>query len=737
MTTLWAIIKSEIRQTWRQRSFWIAQVLVLVPILLAWQADSYERDLLGGQFVADEVNRILAFELLLLPIVVGPAILRDQEETGELLWTTPLDALTHLGGTLAGLWLALLPVLTGQVGVRWLLGLSVPGTHLSYIWTHGLPLVLAASSAGLGLAVLLAVLLRRTLPLLVVWGGLWLAISGFGGSPGELTTLRNLLFVSLVFSPTVGLGLSRPLVLGLALWFVGLGLVAPLLALGLGLAMDRRQAVRYPAPLILGMIIAIGVLGTGLLTHTRAAVSQAAPSSPADIQLDRWVVRSHTLDATVDPEQNSIAGESTLVLEPTRPITSSQVVLRLNPGLVLTEVSDGSGQTMPFTQTGEGIQIHLPDPPAASCTLQLHWEGSPRPPYADYGTRYTFSSMSNTTPQPLRGLLLDGLGFLLRDGDWYPWPWTTQTHQAQSSRIILRVGGTTALASVPFLNGTASWNGTLPTVLLALLPSGHRSVAGTNLHLSPRAGELLVNLLSAYAADVSQVWSALGERPPTQVIVLPYLNDFAWSGDVLLLPEGSGFQQINEWLFEPYNRTAPTGVEQRARLVGLTHAWVARYMAPPTELVRTGPQGPLSRQDLAAGWQDPQGRWIEPLNSFEIAERDVLALWLAIELADPAVREADLALFQEPLSETAIESFEAFWSRLLPLHSSQDIQTVGATLQALHGWAGELGPERALHLVGETMRQQRPSSLGQFLAELEQASGHRIPIEQAPLRGNP
>jgi hypothetical protein len=724
MTTFWAVTRTEIRLTWRRRSFWIVQGLVLFSALKLALVNVPDRIVLG--LVSSEVSSLLLMELLFLPLLVGPATTRDLGAAGEMLWVAPLDALTHVAGVSAGLWLALLPALVVQVGARWLIAYLVHSLGAPSFWVFGLPPLLISASAGLGLVMSLAILLRRTLSLFLVWGAL---LSG-ALAWAKMTSLLNLGFSSLQLSPALGLGLYRPLVYGLSVWFVGVGLMALPFVLGGVLLADRRRATRYVVPWLLWVLVAGLILGSGYTWHARAAAAQAAPTSPVDVQLDAWTVRAHTLQATVDVEQGAVEGASTLLLEPSSATaTADHVVLRFNPGLALRDAYDAAGEPLTALRQGDSLVVSLPTSPTAPFTLCLSWEGAPRLPYVDYWATWKWAK------QPARVLLTGGVGYLLREGDWYPWPWTTGPHQAGRSRVTLQVTDERALASAPLHDGTATWEGLLPPALLAIPPADEYALDGITLHvggLPILAGPRLLERLETFAPAVLTLTRALGEAvTPTHIVAAPYLTDFVWSGDLVLVPEGSGYL---DWdgVEQAYWRGPTPGVEERAVLTALARSWLSAYLSPPRRLVRALPNGKM------CGADDPRGRWLEekPVavsDGSGVGARvrltpskylDVLALWIALELADPAVREADLELFQNTITSDNIGQLHGYErERLLPAGLIPGHREGPAILLALHEWATVVGPGRALRLVGDVVRSGAPFDLARLLADLERASG--------------
>jgi hypothetical protein len=737
MHMLWAVTKTEIRLAWRKRSFWMVQGLILLWGFKLGMAAVAERIVLG--FVSDEIFSLLSAELLLLPILVGPAVARDLGVPGDLLWTTPLDALTHAVGVTGGLWLALLPALVFQVGTRWLIGYMVYGVQAPLFWTYGLPPLLISVGAGLGLVVLLATILRRTLPLLLVWAALSTSILVWA----KMTSPLNLGFSRLQLSPALGLGLYRSLVHSLSAWWVAVGLMAVPLTVYMALVADGRRAVRRRVQLWPWVLLAGVAMASGYLWHSRSVAAQTWPASPVDVQLDAWIVRAHSLQATVDAVRSTIDGTSTLVLEPTDTKIGEDVVLRLNPGLALREVHNEAGRPLAATRRGESVIITFATLPTRTFTLHLSWEGTLRLFHTDYASSWA------ETSQPVRSFLTDGVGYLLREGDWYPWPWSTGQRQAEKNHVTLQVTDERALSPAPLRDGTVIWEGEMPPALLVIPPADEYAVDDVTLHVghSPiLAGPHLLERLRSFAPAALTLARALGEGDPVaHIIACPYLTEFVWSGDLLLVPEGTGSLDWDEVALAYWRGPTP-GAEERAALTVLARAWLEAHVPPPRYLRRVVPNQASWRLD------DPVGRWVEadelvvvgsaPTYAGQSPPRwrpgptdqlNTLALWIALELADPTVRDTDLELFQQMASlqkrtsqNEVSQLYSSLQDRLLPLGSDPGREQRSVLLPALHDWATAVGPERALRLVGDVVPAVGSFDLEQLLAEMEQASGVAI-----------
>jgi hypothetical protein len=493
----------------------------------------------------------------------------------------------------------------------------------------------------------------------VVIGGIafWIfffMILGPARTPGlSLLRFYGVLFQWMQPSAALGTQLYAPLIRGFAVVLVALALGLGVLTLGVALFTDRRRAVRSAVP-ALGLVLVAGLVGGGgALLFNEAAAAQATPISPVDVQPGAWMVQAHTLDATVDWAQGRITGQSTLQLAPAQPRTDTRLVLRLNPGLTLTEARLREGGTSPPLRTqsvGDSVEITLPTAPTTPLTLDLHWAGTPYIPYLDYNVN-GFGPAAWTVRQPVRALVTAEAGYLLRDGDWYPWPWTVPPRQAAHAHVTLHSSEARTLATAPLRDGTATWDGSLPPALLVLPPAQEEHMAGVTLAAGRLTTARTWTALRADATILDRVWSRLDPTPPpTHIIALPYLPESLWVGHLLLLPEERA--------------PAAPGAEEQTALFDLTRSWLGAYLpAAPQILVRSALLGnPPATAEERVAQPTPEtsstsqpGRWIETADTAQAAATAPLEFpvtaWLVLELENPPARAADLAHYQHPTYE--------------------------------------------------------------------------------------
>jgi hypothetical protein len=763
MATFWAIVRNEARQLWRQRSFWVIQILLLLPTLLI--------------AFGPPIPATLVLLYLVIPILVGPALLRDAGNPGEIVWSSPTDALTHYMGVITGLWLGLLAGSLLQLS-GWFLAslffpkifsstLFIPNNFSFWIWPVSLAFLLLANTVGLFLTALLAMLVRKLAPLLIIWTVSWLwvfmsttflpGIRNDASAPMQMMIFNNIFFNNLLFSPSLGLGLSGKQVFGMAAWFLGLALLAASLGLAASLLADKRQGMRrlwiLPALILIGALAAVG----GYALNTQAAAESAVHISPYDAQIDVWEVNRQQTDVAVNVATGVISGTSQLVLNPVRPPASPELVLRLNPGLKLAYARDGSGVDLPARRMGDSVVVGLPAIPADSIQMELAWHGRLQISYLSFEQHWSFRDFPDeipyyTMPIPLKALFIPQGGFLLRDGDWTPWPWTSTPHQAGQNSLTIRPVGGEAVAARPIQDGTVTWKGDLPKGLVAFLPSKQIALDDSTLAVSPLAGSQHTARARLLTAAAEKVAARLGEQPPRYVVVAPYLTELVWNGDLLLIPDGSGAYKSAElsWLFMN-NANGPKRplLEQNALYV-LARAWMHNHFRAslPFQPVLSPPgedtQVISITQTTEERWYQGNGHWMQfaealdetnywtPVTNYQLnpaGEQSVLAFWLAMELSDEETRQADLNLLAyfasvgqqlQGHSERYSMITNLLWPGILDATKGREL------VWNLHEWAARVGPGEAMQLAVEVIQESAGWNQSQIFTELEARSG--VPI---------
>ncbi len=561
------IVVDSLRHLWRKKAFWIINgVLALGPVLISSVIFLVNPDHPISFGVSAPGVFTLALNYLVLPFLVAPAILDDFGKVGEILWSSPLDNLVYIAGRFSGLWLGLAAGSLLQLVGWFLASLLWLNTLTEWVWLLSLVIYLLANFLGLSVVFLLAVLTRRTLPLVLVWAALWVwfyytvifsEALAEGFNPIFSLAFSNIFVHNLSLSPSSGLGLIQGQVLGMFAWFFGLGLVILSLTLLLTTRLDQRRSTRHDRLSFSLAGVALLAATSGYLINARGIRVHAVPPSPQDVQIDAWQVLGQHTELDVYAKNGLISGTSQMLFSLSQKIERPEVVLRLNAGLDLTKASDETGQLLSTQRVGDSVVINLPAIPQAPVSLYLAWEGHLQIPYLafeqewrwfDWPEDYGFAYM----PQALRGLVIPRGGYLLRDGDWMPWPWSTGPHQAAENSLVIHPHGAEAVASVPLENGMAVWQGTLPEGLLVFLPDKQVESGRITLAMSGLASRQHLEQARLFA-NAATTLAQLFETPlPHYVVVLPYLNKVIWSGDFVLVPDGSGnyLEHTFSWLYQ-------------------------------------------------------------------------------------------------------------------------------------------------------------------------------------------
>lgn len=770
------IVQNSFRHLWRKKAFWVIQgLLSLGPVVISiiiYLADPNTWITLGtsvpGTFT-------LALNYLVLPFLVTSVILDDFGKIGEILWSGPLDNLVYFVGRFSGLWLALAAGTLMQIGGWFLASLLWLSLLTEWVWLVSLAIYLLANTLALSMLFLLAVLLRRIMPVMLGWAVLWVyfyyTVSFAEGLTEEFypmisTAYINIFFHNMLLSPSLGLGLTQSHFIGMFAWFLGVSLVAFSLALWISPLVDRRRAVRFGwfAPVLAGAALLAAFGGYALNQYgITSHVVQPSPRSP---QIDAWeVVRQHT-EVDVDASRGFLSGSAVFELAPApdAAIEHPEIVLRLNAGLDLTAASDADGKALTAERVGDSMVISLPEVPQSPFTLNLAWKGRLQIPFTafeqpwkwyDAPDNYGFIYM----PQPLKALIQPNGGYILRDGDWMPWPWTTQPHQARDNYLEIRPQGAEAAASIPLVDGAAVWTGEIPEGLLVFLPGKKFGAGGTTLAISPLAGRQHMERAGLYAGAAAKLADLFNVEPPEFVVVLPYLSKLIWSGDLLLIPDGSGYyiDRSLSWLYR-HDVTNPQKHEafSRAVLASLARVYLIDQMAPaPLEFeALMKPAGENTRKAYPAGmkekvWVEGNGRWVQAAEYFDTrtiynprwsmtlrpqGEWSCVAFWLAMEMADEGTRQADLAALESMENEgrpgdDRSNRYDTMRKRIMP--EIIDTPTSEDIILQLHAMAERIGSEEVLTLLAATLQETRPETVTQLLAEMEQRS-ENLNIEVQP-----
>ncbi|MEJ2353008.1 MAG: hypothetical protein P8Y03_24740 [Anaerolineales bacterium] len=480
-------------------------------------------------------------------------------------------------------------------------------------------------------------------------------------------------------------------------------------------------------------------------------------ASPYDPQIDDWEVNRQQTDVEVNVATGAISGTSRLALNPVRPPASPELVLRLNPGLKLAYARDGSGVDLPARRMGDSVVVGLPAIPAVPIQLDLAWQGRLQISYLSFELSWKYQDGPGLvpywyTPEPIKALVVPQGGFVLRDGDWMPWPWTSTPHQAGQNSLTIRPVGGEAVAARPLQEGAVTWEGILPKGLVAFLPAKQIRLDATTLAVSPLAGSQHTARARLITMAADKLAAQLGEQPPRYVVVAPYLSELVWNGDLLLIPDGSGAYKsaVLGWLFINDANGPKQPLLERSALYALARAWIHnRFAQPPLPFQpRLSPPGDEQVVSMAntteERWYQESGNWVqfpdvidmtttwESKKDFRLnrpGEQSALAFWLAMELADEDTRQADLDLLAyfasvgqqlQGHSERYSMINNLLWPDILYATKGREL------VWDLHQWSARVGPGEAMRLAVEVIQESAGWDQSQIFTKLEARSG--VPI---------
>lgn len=740
-TTAVATARVEFAQTLRASAFWVLQGVLLLTGLLVLIEDAAGAGHL--RFASGQLRQFAAFQWLLLLMLAWPGLRRVAGSRGDLAFAAPVSSVAHASGALLGVLAWLVPATYAQFALRWVLGEAVGGQANWALLTTAPLLALASALLALGLAACVSLLLPRLMASVLVWLGVWVFLlqrSGgpFGGFAGPHLPLfgpLNVFFEGLLLSPSVGLGLMRPLVMAAALQMAAAGVVLLALWFCLLPLVDQRRSDPWRVTRYVGLVVAVGFAAWAVTGFRNEVHAQQPAQSPLVTQLDEWRVIASGVELEFEPasRQQPIRGTHLLEVAPAGGAWPTQLVLRVNPGMGVEASVDGAA--LRVERQGDSVVVGIADvveAGRASLELALDFRGAPFWPYADHRFRQGGSFPALDSSQPITSLATGGVGYLLRDGDWLPWPWTSQPHvAAEGQRMTV-----TSLAG--HSSETITFDGSVPK-LVVVVPPPAREVRGQTAHVGRDAGAGLVRALSNIGQNLASSWAALGEAGARRLVAMPYLPDAYAGSGMVVIPEAYDLENAHT-IGGTYRAANDPRVEERAALQVLARAWLNGQVLEPRGYVqaRSFTRNLRRASTLRSGPAQDGNRWLQVVQigpnvpnwsptweGVNPVAYDVtpFALWLGIELADDEVREADIALLRAVTGREG--DYFDLSGRLLPWSLFRNRVQMGVLL-GLFDWADEIGREEAVDMFQRTYRTVDDQSQEAVIVALEQASG--VPI---------
>ena len=698
----------ELRLSFRSVTFWLVQAAILASTLLVLIPDGFMGTFL--RYASQQLRELVAFTLLLVPLLALPGLQRLVGARGDLVLATTHDNLAHALGTILGIFSWLILTTSLQLLGRWLMGELVGGQANWTLITHAPLLALASVTFGLGVLSCLSLIWRRILPILLVWLGLWVVVlqgaggllGGFVGPYMPLFSPLNVFYEGLLLSPAAGLGLSQPLVVRSALAFAAAGVAFLTAWIALAPLADGRRSNKHRYLSTATVLVALILTALTQAGFQQEISRQQPAGTPRSVELDAWRVVASDLDVVIDPnEAHPISGTAALALEAVGDV-QDRLTLRLRPGLHVSATAQG--RQLGVTRDGDSVHVHLDSASMDSRSLlevRLSFEGAPRWPYSDHRFQIGGAFPVLDSNQPISAVIMDGSSYLLRDGDWRPWPWTTDPQIATDhDTITVRVNGT-----------VIEYDGGAPQLLAVVPPRGAQEHGSIHVGADPSAG--LQTALNNVAGGAELLWPLLGENAIPRMIAVPYPADVYANADTVVIPEAYGLSHDLQ-VGAAYQRNLPPELAERSGYILAARAWLngnarhPRAYAEATETLRTmqadggfGPAAGDGYRLLQVTTIGPLGSpWSELWHGTDPSTFAVnpFALWLGIELADPDVRRSDLELLRQVTG--AAQDHLRLRQRGLPWSLARQSSDVAMTL-ALADWADAIGREQAIRLFAQ------------------------------------
>lgn len=592
--TILAISKTEWRMQVRSRSFWLvisSAIALSLADALTWDRFPSATPLAQSvDLSSDLLTRVVVWMLV---FVCAPIFFRDEASgAGELLWATPVPAAQYVTGKfLAALALGL-SLFLGVETSAWVtvqIGLDVP-FYASLPWHLAVRLALLLPTLFLVVSVnlFLAVLVGRVRLFLLAGSLLWLGWTGFL-LPSSMLRPDNFIPVGVFYSSVLGLGPDGALVVANRVLWSGAALVLFVLVIALYARRERRVRLHPHSAWKLGLIGVAGLVltvgGWARLEHvadclqpdplparllqvdsTSGYLAQSyagGKSTPvANPPLPDWSavqVLTVTVDVSLTPDDGYIQGETTFSLHYEGKKTLEKVPLLLNSGLGVEYVLECETQKqVAFTCDGLELALQPPVPLESGSTwsIKIFYKGRPKTPRVAY--RDLDACLGRVAPA--KSYLGPDAVFLMRDGDWYPWPLSLSARREATGRLTVHLppGRQTFHTGRELTDGELVWSGYWPAPLVASYPANklyRLDVAGGQAYLADLGDTVAREEASDYAAAYTGLSHWLGIKPPSVTLVQvplvlqPVAASNSSDRDILFIPEGTAFvnRQRDDW----------------------------------------------------------------------------------------------------------------------------------------------------------------------------------------------
>ena len=547
LRTLAKVTQVEWKHKASQRTTWLLAGLFF---LIGWYSlDHTQLSLLSALDIAEKTAEGLGLFGGLFIAPLGSTAFRREFQSGyDFLWSRPFSTSAYvLGkftGVYAGIITALLPIGLWTV-YRESIQYGVPGV------------VLMLKTWGVILAPTLAVVLSVTVFHNCLVGGRFLSllvmilvIGGILTSGTNITHLIGFAPFAIYTSPLISYGPEHQLVWLHQIFYVEISFLALVLSMIIAYFLaPRLEQQDFHIPYLVGSTLIVGaivvvLLQTGIHFQRQGRrMSSADSTNPALGKSPSCPLQLYNIDLVINPDNGEIKGQIYLQIQDTEMDVS--IPLDLNSGLHITEMQASIPGKIRIQQGM--LRITLPPAYSGEISLTLKYAGVLDVPRSLYDKAFRTPQLS-IAPFKVGGYVESQTIFLVRDGNWHPFPYCTPNS--------LRV----TFPEMPFLMHTAdeiessagqmvlTWEQAPPQPLFVSSQDYTKvSTDAVELLVAPHAisESLLEPSFSVYPVLMHRIEALLGDEnsPPLayHIAVVPLLKYGRYDpfSGTLFLPEGN------------------------------------------------------------------------------------------------------------------------------------------------------------------------------------------------------
>lgn len=438
MSLLFEIIKAHILLLIRSRisHIYVALLLLISAGILVIEAIG-EIDM-GTPIML--VTALLFFQFPMLVLLIGPLVTPSRRQ--DYMWATPLEmprlAVSQLISI--GIFLSVTLIILFAIAFSLMMAFGSLPFFLS------LDLFIVCLFALLIVTLLQAsfvFMLLALIPNTIIVTTIIVAVDAVLGlclyeSTETLLSLQNITLRSWHIESVAGVGVERPLLFSLLIFYTTLIPLLLFIAMFLHKLTDRRVGWQNNRSLIfLLTALTLLICGVGWINYNATVQAFIAPP-PRATQIETWTVQSAHQQASIENQTISVQAE--LLLQNRDNRVESLIELGLNSGFEVT-VAKIDGTDANVERIGEIVRLHNVDlaiEPNAKVEVLIEYFGEPILLREDY--RKVQDVFSDYSPPIFQRAYISYLerDVLLwsRDSDWLAWPMTARPHIAQNEHEL-------------------------------------------------------------------------------------------------------------------------------------------------------------------------------------------------------------------------------------------------------------------------------------------------------------